>query len=420
MKILEVYIDGYKNIINTRLTFKDSIVVLLSQNNFGKSNLISAISFGFEFIGLNQKEALREIESREFEHFFSDSKINFTFEVTFETKNKRVYKYKFALGNIPETNQYGICAEELSEMQDNHEKQKIFIRDRVATNAVRLYSRLEEFKRFQFEDKSQAARARLFLHPFGEASVEDAQVGPRYGEEFSEAYEKVREAYLNLLIDRTGEIVVNEHTDFADYSDFAKELKTAMHGNEPLFRDFENFFIELFPDYASILPHEDGAGNPYLLFEKKNGKMETTFTLSYGTRRMLRIFEKVFSCESPLVPIEELENGVHPSLFVKMLNILDKLLNREESGPVRLVITSHSSNLVNLFSSLPDALHLGLDGYMRANEAEARFVKFTDKGKQSMNEEIEKLGLTTSIGSIIYDYGEDEDCSTELRKWLEE
>ena len=49
MKIQAVLIDGFKNLSNVRINF-DNITALVSLNNFGKSNVLSAIDFGLTYI----------------------------------------------------------------------------------------------------------------------------------------------------------------------------------------------------------------------------------------------------------------------------------------------------------------------------------------------------------------------------------
>ena len=49
MKIQAVLIDGFKNISNVRILF-DNITALVALNNFGKSNVLSGIDFGLDFI----------------------------------------------------------------------------------------------------------------------------------------------------------------------------------------------------------------------------------------------------------------------------------------------------------------------------------------------------------------------------------
>ena len=49
MKIQAVVIDGFKNLSNVKIRF-DNITALVALNNFGKSNVLSAIDFGMTFI----------------------------------------------------------------------------------------------------------------------------------------------------------------------------------------------------------------------------------------------------------------------------------------------------------------------------------------------------------------------------------
>ena len=52
MKIQAVVIDGFKNLSNVKIRF-DNITALVALNNFGKSNVLSAIDFGIAFIKAN-------------------------------------------------------------------------------------------------------------------------------------------------------------------------------------------------------------------------------------------------------------------------------------------------------------------------------------------------------------------------------
>ena len=54
MKINSITVSGFKNVKKTRLEL-DGICALISANNYGKSNLIEAIAFGFDFIHESRK-----------------------------------------------------------------------------------------------------------------------------------------------------------------------------------------------------------------------------------------------------------------------------------------------------------------------------------------------------------------------------
>ena len=57
MKIQAVLIDGFKNLSNVRINF-DNITALVSLNNFGKSNVLSAIDFGLTYIKSNIEDKI--------------------------------------------------------------------------------------------------------------------------------------------------------------------------------------------------------------------------------------------------------------------------------------------------------------------------------------------------------------------------
>ena len=49
MKIQAVFIDGFKNLANVRISF-NNITTLVALNDFGKSNVLSGIDFGLSFM----------------------------------------------------------------------------------------------------------------------------------------------------------------------------------------------------------------------------------------------------------------------------------------------------------------------------------------------------------------------------------
>ena len=423
MKILEIYIDGYRNIKNTRLSLNTPIVVLLSQNNFGKTNLIEGIFYGFRFLCLSLKRADEYIRVADYENSFEDEKHNFTFEVTFETNSDKIYRYKYSLGFHKYFDARCICEEELYFKNSNSdsEYEPILVRDSDSPDSAELFSYKNKSKKTQkkynFTKNTIAAFAKPFLHAFGEIALEGDSSISRFAELYSvELRDIFQEVYMNLVQGETiGEILIDETTNLQNFSELAESLLLL---NGDAYAQFENTFKSLFPSYSNVRVEKDAADNPYLVFTKKHsGKKETVKTLSFGTRRMLRIIEKVLLNNSPIVSVEELENGIHANLYSNVLNNLVKLLNRYNSST--LIITSHSVNLVNLFTSFQESIYLGLDGYMQKEKGQARFVRFTEKGIIELEKEIENIGAESNIGSVIYDYIENEKYSNKMRSWLE-
>ena len=55
MKINSITVGGFKNLNTTKLEL-DNICAIISPNNYGKSNLLEAIDFGFDFIQKRKKK----------------------------------------------------------------------------------------------------------------------------------------------------------------------------------------------------------------------------------------------------------------------------------------------------------------------------------------------------------------------------
>ena len=55
MKLLSVSVSGFRNIAKTTIEL-GGISAIVSPNNYGKSNLLRAIDFGFEFISSSSRQ----------------------------------------------------------------------------------------------------------------------------------------------------------------------------------------------------------------------------------------------------------------------------------------------------------------------------------------------------------------------------
>ena len=96
MNIKRIKIDGFKNLKNIDLTL-NNITSLLSINSYGKTNTLTALKFGFDFIISNNEEKLNQMK------YFQGIPINkynitntFSFEIESELKNEEIiYGYSF-------------------------------------------------------------------------------------------------------------------------------------------------------------------------------------------------------------------------------------------------------------------------------------------------------------------------------------
>ena len=93
MKLKSVTVSGFKNLKMTTLDL-NSIIAIVSPNNYGKSNLLEAIDFGVDFLSSNIKDRktmmkwIRGIPINK-----SIEKDEFFFEIEFE--DQRLGEYRF-------------------------------------------------------------------------------------------------------------------------------------------------------------------------------------------------------------------------------------------------------------------------------------------------------------------------------------
>ena len=65
MKLLNVKIEGFRNIESDSIEFGNGITSLVSTNSYGKSNLMRAIDFAVDFIAIHPRlRAIRGYEKR--------------------------------------------------------------------------------------------------------------------------------------------------------------------------------------------------------------------------------------------------------------------------------------------------------------------------------------------------------------------
>ncbi|MCL2855120.1 MAG: AAA family ATPase [Defluviitaleaceae bacterium] len=427
MKILEIYIDGYKNITNTRLRFDKPIVVLISKNNYGKTNLLKGVREGFRFLKFGLTNS-RAFNSAGFQNRFSDTPDNFTFEVRFKVSvdHSKTYIYKYSVGNCVVDGELGICEEELSYLVGDDTESE-----------VRLFYRPEPTKDkygqvFLHKDEGgdpgvfHANNPTLSFHLRSFATGIRAEEGTVWSRH-KDTIKEIEQAYKELVPAGevlTGEIILHEDSRFREFCDVAKKLYELKDGNDMDISNFEYFqasIRELFPK-IQIDSKLDANDKPQLTFNREtDGGKEGVETLSFGTRRVIRFLFDIFISENPLVSMEELEIGIHPKLFTKTLNKLSEMLENkaERNAFTRIVVTSHSTNLINKLLNDVDALYFGLDGYEKDRFYNARFAGFSVSGRENFMKRIEDLNYTYSIGDIIYDYDEHPKYAQELLSWLD-
>jgi predicted ATPase len=128
----------------------------------------------------------------------------------------------------------------------------------------------------------------------------------------------------------------------------AASLVDILHSNRDGFDELEGRFRRLVPNMQRIvLPRRS---NPNLGFIDKFSSHEIPVSdVSDGTLRILAFLTAIYQEKTPsILCFEELENGVHPWLLHKMMELLKILSTEGVTGkPVQVIITTHSPVLLN-------------------------------------------------------------------------
>jgi ABC-type glutathione transport system ATPase component len=112
--------------------------------------------------------------------------------------------------------------------------------------------------------------------------------------------------------------------------------------------------------------------------------------------------------------IEELENGIHPSIHRNVLIKLDSICM--ETG-TKILITTHSPSVVRHFDDdYYSSLYIGVPN--ENGHAKFTVLKDTEDVKEAI--EKERKGRAVSIGEVVFDLlsGEPEDVN-DLKGWLD-
>jgi predicted ATPase len=130
----------------------------------------------------------------------------------------------------------------------------------------------------------------------------------------------------------------------------AYSLVDILHSNRKGFDELEQRLIQLVPNIKTIaLPREENQIFSLELIDKYSEHPIPAHEISGGTLRLLAFLTALYQKETPsIICFEELENGVHPWLLHKMMELL-KIVSTEgiNGKPVQVLITTHSPLLLN-------------------------------------------------------------------------
>jgi predicted ATPase len=130
----------------------------------------------------------------------------------------------------------------------------------------------------------------------------------------------------------------------------AYALVDILHSNRNGFDELEDRFRRLVPNIQRIvLPRQENQTFTLELVDKFSDHHIPSSEISDGTLRILAFLTAIYQDETPsILCFEEIENGVHPWLLHKMMELLKIVSTEGVTGkPVQVIITTHSPVLLN-------------------------------------------------------------------------
>ena len=408
MKIQAVLIDGFKNLSNVKISF-DNITALVALNNFGKSNVLSGIDFGIDFIKAS-------IEDKK--DMMSNSNLipincnmigrNYRYEMVVST----------SVSNVEYIIQYGYEFE----WKDNED-----IEPKIVSEVLRIKSN-EKGQKFTQLINRTADKALYKSSETGRCSskikVEETELVANKLRAYDELY------YAEVITKLNGmKIYMENNLDaksfyrpdpiirkgFEDEMINADNLPRVIYNlkkqRPDKFELLKNVYSQLFPDIEDVIVKnfqlKADAENQlpedapfvftdivYVLFVKeKNLANPVNFSMmSDGAKRVFMILTKIIVSSVSnisLIAIEEPENSIHPGLFQAYIQIISQLLD-----DCKVIITSHSPYIISYLN--PSWIHVG----MNRKAGVAEFFTFRKSGQKQL--ENDAAGFNMSMGDYLF------------------
>jgi predicted ATPase len=129
----------------------------------------------------------------------------------------------------------------------------------------------------------------------------------------------------------------------------ANALTDILLDDRERFIELEQRFIQLVPNISRISLKQEDNSNRLRLVDKYSEHLIPASDISDGTLRILAFLVALYQVGTPnIVCFEKPENGIHPWLLNRMMELLNLVATEGITGnPVQVLITTHSPVLLN-------------------------------------------------------------------------
>lgn len=418
-----VVIDGFKNLSNVKIRF-DNITALVALNNFGKSNVLSAIDFGIAFIkaGLEEKQSMMANSNLiPLNKLMLGRNYKYEMEVSTEIQSQEfIVKYGFEFNWRDSAQKEPQIVAEYLKVKENDNGKKF----------TQLINRLDS-RAFYKSSETGRCSSRINVEP---AELVVNKLRAFDGIYYYEIIKKLnnmkiymednldpRSFYLPDPIIRKG--LESEMINADNLPRIIFFLKTQYSSKFELLKEV---FLQLFPYIEDVIVEQfslNGTAGDQIpddapfAFSKyiyvllvKDCNLSNTINFEYmsdGAKRVFMILTKIIVSgisNVSLIAIEEPENSVHPGLFQAYIRIINQLLD-----DCKVIITSHSPYIVSYLD--PAWIHVGL----QKNPGVAEFYSFKKSGQKQLQSDAAQFNM--GMGDYLFSLLSDSDDS--LNTYLE-
>jgi len=420
IKVISVSIGGFRNIKSTKILFSN-ITTLLADNNYGKTNVIDALKFAFEYIGNVPKgrvEMMKWAKGIPMNSKLLEEPFHFEIEIENDMLPKHRYiKYGFKFDWLNKNSNVVVDGRITDEYIETRATTSVkytsflkrdlgryrqgkgttsFKKIRLDDNVLSI-----DILEFQFDEEISHVAKIIKNVKMSVCGFDDSV------EVFNKSFNGIDEIETRLLWNIIIPQIIFDlrETDNKRYSlllesiyDLFPEI-ISMEVKSAKITDKSTDVIRVGDFGESIVMDSEVSLIPYngmyrLMVKSRHLNHPVDISrMSFGTKRIIWFLVSLFTAKSKgvsIIAIEGLEASVHPKIFRGLLEIVSSL-----SKEVSIIITSYSPLIIQYLK--PESLYIG----KRNQEGYATFSAIEYKKVAQIRHVSMKMGM--SFGEYIFD-----------------
>lgn len=425
MEILNISIGGFRNIRKLKIDF-DSITALVGLNGYGKSNVMDAIDFAFDFIHCPSNIRVSMMSSKSgIPILKSNAGQNFLFDIEMKTlsnRNSYYVNYGFEFSWQTNNTPAKIINEYLNIKSDEkNQKYNSFIK---RTGKVAHYR------------SSETGRCNkvIKIDDFGLVLSKLTSIDDLY---YIDIINKVNsmQYFIERHLDASPSfapdpIVIKgfQELELQGIQSIPRAIFYLKKDHRDKYELLVNSFRQLFPDVKGIEVQEfrlnqtnkikisDDAPIMFTdsvysmsIIDDKMVQPVSFESLSDGTKRIFLMLTFAIIADIKglsLIAIEEPENSIHPGLLQNYIDILSQLIH-----DCKILITSHSPYMIQYLN--PHSIYVGLSN----NTGESEFGRIASTKVNALIRDAAEYDK--SVGDYIFNILSANDSDEYLKDYLE-